>query len=159
VTRWQPGDRVRVFLPHDTMPRARYGMVAEPASTSGDVTVIVSDDDGGVRHITLPPHEVEPLTVLVVTLSLPNVELATSSSLRAGLADMWRAEAVRAGLTLTSWRLLGTPPGAGLMASSDAWVVAEVVAQGEQFVVGVSIDEHRRTPVTVSAHYPNRWGI
>lgn len=159
MTRWQPGDRVRVHLPHDTMPRARYGMVAEPVNASGEVTVIVSDDDGGAYHVTLPSHEVESLTALVVTLSLPSVELATSSALRAGLADMWRAEAVRAGLTLTSWRLLGTPPGAGLMASSDAWVLAEVVAHGEQLVVGVTIDEHAEAPVTVRAHHPNRFDL
>lgn len=157
MTRWQSGDRVRVHLAHETLPRARYGMVAEPITASGDIIVIVSDDDGAVRHVTLPPHEVEPLTALVVSLSLPSIDLATSSSLRAGLADMWRAEAVRAGLTLSSWRLLGSPPGAGLMASSDAWVLAEVVAHGEQLVVGVTIDEHADAPVIVRAHHPKRW--
>jgi hypothetical protein len=156
---WQPGDRVRVHLPDDVPPRARYGMIASPATAVGEVTVIVSDDDGTVKQVVFPRHQVEPLTALTIALRLPSTDLATSSPLRAGLAEMWRAEAVRAGLGLGSWRLLGTPPGAGLMASSDAWVVAEFVADGEQLVVGVSIDELDEHPVTVSAHRPNRWDL
>jgi hypothetical protein len=156
---WQPGDRVRVHLPDDSLPRARYGMIASAPGAANEVTVIVSDDDASVRHIVMPRHQVEALTALAISLELPSIDLATSSTLRAGLAEMWRAEAVRAGLTISSWRPLGQPPGAGLMASSDTWVVAEFVADGEQLVVGVSIDEHVPEPVTVRAHRPNRWEL
>lgn len=156
---WRPGDRVRVRLPDDQPPRARYGMIAAPVTPQGDVAVMVTDDDGSVRQVSLPRHVVEALTVLTIELRLPSTELATAWSLRAGLAEMWRAEALRAGLVISSWQLLGTPPGAGLMASSDAWVVAECVAGGEHLVVGVSIEPDAGEPVLVRAHRPNRWDL
>ncbi len=156
---WRAGDRVRVHPADESLPRARYGMIAQPTTATGEVTVIVSDDDGSVHEIVVARHLVQALTALAISLHLPSMDLATSSTLRAGLAEMWRAEAVRAGVELGSWRLLGTPPGAGLMASSDDWVVAEFVADGEQLVVGVSIDEHGEHPVTVAAFRPNRWDL
>lgn len=159
MTSWQPGDRVRVRLDDDVPPRARYGMIAAVVDADDHVAVIISDDDATVRQVMVARHLVEPLDALAIELRLPATDLATSSPLRAGLAEMWRAEAVRAGLGLASWRLLGTPPGAGLMASSDAWVVAEFVAGGEQLVVGVSVDPHAEPPVTVRAHRPNRWDL
>lgn len=134
-------------------------MVASTSTTGTDVTVIVSDDDGSVRQVTLDRLRVGTLDALSVELDLPSQDLATSWSLRTGLAEMWRAEALRAGIVVGSWRLLGTPPGAGLMASSDAWVVAEFVAGGEQLVLGVSIVDHGDHPVRVSAHRPNRWDL
>lgn len=154
---WQPGDRVRVHLPDDALPRARYGMIAAPVAATGDVTVIVSDDQMAVRHVTVPRHLVHPLNALTIELRLPAADLATSWSLRMGLGELWRAEALRAGIVVSSWQPLGTPPGAGLMASSDAWVVAELVAGGEQLVLGVSLDLDADEPVTVRAHRPNRW--
>ena len=154
---WQPGDRVRVHLHDDALPRAHYGMIAAPVSPTGDVTVIVSDDRNAVRQVTVPRHLVHPLNALTVELRLPSAELATSWTLRRGLGELWRAEALRAGIAVSSWQPLGTPPGAGLMASSDAWVVAELVAGGEQLVLGVTVDLDAAEPVTVRAHRPNRW--
>ena len=157
MTAWQPGDRVRVHLPEELPRRARYGMVAAAAPSQGEITVIVSDDDGSVRHVPVPRHLVGPLEALTIELCLPSPDLATDWSLRSGLAELWRAEALRAGVVVGSWQLLGTPPGAGLMASSDAWVVAEFVAGGEQLVLGVSLDLDAEDPVSLRAHRPHRW--
>ena len=147
------GERIKVrTVDDDGLPIVRYGTVGATLPSDGPVVVMFDDLLGGD---IVDRSEIEPVAVDTIELSLAGRDLADDDSLRAGLADMWRAEADLAGLSIGAVRAMGDG-GAGVR-DSDGWILAEFTHDGLPHVVRCAFADGRADTVIVRADRSNRW--
>jgi hypothetical protein len=142
------GDRVRVTtLGNDSFPIVRYGIVGADFPATGPVVILFDDLDGGD---IVDAHEIELVTLDAIELRLHGADLLHDPVMRAGLADLWRAEADLAGLSL---------PALFPMSSQDGqqFLLAEFTYANEPWVVRGALDSASPTTVVVRADRMNRW--
>jgi hypothetical protein len=120
------------------------------AGRDGPVVVMLDGELGGD---IVDLSELEAVTITSVELRLPGDDLFDDPMLRHGLAALWQAEADTAGLAIDSLHPLPAPR----RDASDSWVLAELVAGGEQFVVRATRQPNDPGIVVVRADRPNRW--
>jgi hypothetical protein len=96
-----------------------------------------------------------PVTVTTVELCLDGADLLHDPSLRQGLVSLWSAEAEAAGLEIGSLHPVGT----GMRDSSESYVIAELSAGGEQYVLRAVCHPNESDVVRVRADRPNRWDV
>lgn len=147
----QPGDRVRVrSTGDDGLPLVRYGSVGGVTGPNGPVVVMLDGELGGdVLDLT----DVEPVSVTTIELRLTGDDLVDEPTLRSALARLWQAEADAAGLAIDALHPLVD----ARRDSADSWVLAELVAAGEQYVVRAARSPNDPGVVIVRADRPNRW--
>ncbi len=148
---FRPGDRVRVTTTGDDgLPLVRYGSVGGMAGRDGPVVVMLDGELGGD---VLDLSELEAVTIANIELRLPGNDLIDDPALRHGLARLWQAEADSAGLAIDSIH----PLPAARRDAGDSWVLAELVAAGEQYIVRATHTPNDPGIVVVRADRPNRW--
>lgn len=152
MSEFTPGDRIRIRgTGDDGLPLIRYGFFGGRCSENGTVTVMLDDD---VSNQTLADiSQLESVSVTSVELELHGGDLLTEPALRQGLAHLWRAEAEHAGLDIDAIHVVGE----GLRDSGDGYVLAELTAGAEQYVLRAVCEPNRPDTVTVRAERPNRW--
>lgn len=157
MTSFRPGDRVRVECTGDDgYPLVRYGFVGDhplPILPDGPVAVLLDDDMCG--QALIDPSALLPVTVTTVELRLEGDDLLHDPSLRQGLVNLWSAEAEAAGLEIGALHLVGT----GVRDSSESYVLAELSAGGEHYVLRAICVPNERDVVRVRADRPNRWDV
>lgn len=152
MTSFAPGDRICLRCTgEDGLPMVRYGFVGGCCQDDGTITLMMDDE---VSTLTLPDtSELEPVTVTTIELRLGGADLLTDPLLRQGLVHLWRAEAELAGLDIDAIHLMGP----GLRDSSEGFVLAELMAGAEQYVVRAICQPNDPETVVVRADRPNRW--
>lgn len=175
MTARRPGVRVRIRgTGPDGLPTVHYGVIDQVHSTTDDTAsrttgrettghgatghgaterVLVLLDDADHGPIDVPAADVDPIGITDVDLRLEGDDLLDVPELRSGLARLWAAEAARAGVEVAAFH----PTGNGLRDSSEGFVVAEVTADGEHYVVRAVRRLHGTAGVHVRAERPNRW--
>ena len=152
---FRPGDRIRMEQTGDDgFPLVRYGFVSGAVSPDGPWVVML---DGELSCITVHGHDIAPVQVTTIELTLPGRELFENAHLRTGLVAMWQAEAEQAGLAVDAVHPFGEPLGSGLRDAGDSYTLAELVAGGEQYVVRAVTSPLEPGMVRVRADRPNRW--
>lgn len=145
------GDRIRIELNDDDgMPLIRYGFVAGVPHGIGPIVVML---DGDLSGTIVDPTEVCRVELTTVELCLRGVDLIDDPHLRRGLVGLWQAEADAAGLDVGGVR----PIGDGLRRADDSWVLAELSAGDEIYVVhafAVPGDTHTICVRADPAHQP-----
>ena len=148
---FQSGDRVRIVgTGDDGLPLVRYGSVGGMAGRNGPVVVML---DGALGGDIVDIGDLEAVTITSVELRLPGDDLFDEPALRRGLAGLWQAEADTAGLAIDALHPLAEPR----RDASDSWVLAELVAGGEQYIVRAPRPPNDPRVVVVRADRPNRW--
>ena len=148
---FQSGDRVRIVgTGDDGLPLVRYGSVGGMAGRDGPVVVMLDGELGGD---IVDIGDLEAVTITSVELRLPGDDLFDEPALRRALASLWEAEADTAGLAIDALHLLAEPR----RDASDSWVLAELVAGGEQYIVRATRPPNDPGVVVVRADRPNRW--
>ena len=129
MTLFRPGDRIRFeSTADDGLPLVRYGFIGGVAATGGPVVVMLDGELGGD---IVDPSQVQPVTVTTVELCLRGSDLIDDPELRRGLVALWHAEADSAGLDVDALH----PIGDGMHDTGDSWVLAELTAGGQHYVV------------------------
>ena len=148
---FQSGDRVRIVgTGDDGLPLVRYGSVGGMAGRNGPVVVML---DGALGGDIIDIGDLEAVTITSVELRLPGDDLFDEPALRRALASLWEAEADTAGLAIDALHPLAEPR----RDASDSWVLAELVAGGEQYIVRATRPPNDPGVVVVRADRPNRW--
>jgi hypothetical protein len=148
---FQSGDRVRIVgTGDDGLPLVRYGSVGGMAGRNGPVVVML---DGALGGDIVDIGDLEAVTITSVELRLPGDDLFDEPALRRALASLWEAEADTAGLAIDALHPLAEPR----RDASDSWVLAELVAGGEQYIVRATRPPNDPGVVVVRADRPNRW--
>ena len=148
---FQSGDRVRMIsTADDGLPLVRYGSVGGMAGRDGPVVVMLDGELGGD---IVDIGDLEAVTITSVELRLPGDDLFDEPALRRALASLWEAEADTAGLAIDALHPLAEPR----RDASDSWVLAELVAGGEQYIVRATRPPNDPGVVVVRADRPNRW--
>jgi hypothetical protein len=152
MTIFGPGDRVRITeVAPDGFPIVRYGFVRRCADGTGPVIVMFDDELNG--QAIVDRSQLAPVTITSVELRLSGADLLHNPSLRQGLVNLWSAEAEQAGLEVSALHHVGT----GLRDSSEGYMLAELTAGGEQYVLRAVCEPNDSDIVRVSAERPNRW--
>lgn len=152
VDSFHPGDRVRIqSIGDDGFPVVTYGFVGHCGDDGEPVTVLLDDDLSGSALVERAV--VQPVAVDTVELRLDGADLLDDPSLRQGLVSLWSAEAEAAGLEIGSLRSLGT----GVRDAAHAYVLAELMAGGQTYVLRAFCLPHDPDLVSVRAEHPNRW--
>jgi hypothetical protein len=152
VTSFHPGDRVRVeSTGDDGYPLVRYGFVGTCGADGEPVMVLLDDDLNSCTVVDRT--SVLPVTVTTVELRLDGADLLHDPSLRQGLVSLWSAEAEAAGLEISALHHVGT----GKRDSGDSYMLAELTAGGEQYVLRAVCHPNESDVVRVRADRPNRW--
>ncbi len=148
-----PGDRVRVqSTGDDGFPLVRYGFVGGSVNGEGPVTVMLDDD---LRVTVLVDRsQIVPVSITNVELRLRGADLLDDPSLRHGLAHLWAAEAEQAGLDIGALH----PVGDGLRDSSEGYLLAEITAAGEHYVLRAVRESAVSDAISVRVELPGRWG-
>ncbi len=148
---YRPGDRVRVVTTGDDgLPLVRYGSVGGMTGRNGPIVVMLDGELGGD---VLDPSEVEPVSVTCLELCLTGDDLVDDGELRRGLVGLWHAEADAAGLDIEALH----PLPEALRDSSESWVLAELTAGGEHYVLRAVRSPNEPGAVRLRADRPNRW--
>jgi hypothetical protein len=151
---FQAGDRVRVSsVGDDGLPLVRYGVVGGVTGRNGPIVVMLDGELGGD---VLDLSEVEAVSVTELELRLTGDDLFDDRQLRRGLVALWEAEADVAGLSIESLHRIAEGDG-GKRDAADAWVLAELVAGGEQYVLRAVRTVNEAGVIRVRADRPNRW--
>lgn len=146
------GDRIRVCtVDDDGLPIIRYGTVGGELPSNGPIVVMFDDLLGGD---IVDRSEVQLLTVDSLELRLSGVDLVDDATMRAGLADMWLAEADLAGLPIRAIFPMGD--GSGVRDGSQ-WLLAEFTFESQTWVVRAIIDDDDPMSVLIRADRSNRW--
>ncbi|TVR26270.1 MAG: hypothetical protein EA389_06395 [Ilumatobacter sp.] len=154
MTSFHPGDRVRVqSTGDDGFPLVRYGYVGTCGDDGEPVMVLLDDEFNG--STVVDRTALAPVTVTTVELCLDGADLLHDPSLRQGLVNLWSAEAEAAGLEIGALHHIGT----GLRDSSESYVLAELTAGGEQYVLRAVCHPNDSDIVRVRADRPNRWDV
>lgn len=152
MSSFRPGDRIRYeTVDDDGFPLVRYGFVGgETNGGSGPVVVMLDGELGGdVVEI----DELAAVHIGSVTLTLDGRDLLDDPSLRQGLVNLWQAEADEAGLQIAALHRIGT----GVRDSSESYVLAELSACDQQYVLRAMACPERDDAVLVAATIPNRY--
>lgn len=149
------GDRIRVStVDDDGLPMVRYGTVGAELPRGGPVVVMFDDLLGGD---IVDAGDIELVTYESVTLRLDGADLLRFPRLRAGLADMWHAEADLAGLAIPAMFAVRSGDDAGVADGEDSWVLREFTTAAGTFVVRAFIEVSSPDTVVVRADRSNRW--
>jgi hypothetical protein len=152
MTAFGPGDRVRITdTAPDGFPIVRYGFVRGCPEDDGPVVVMFDDDLNG--EAVVDRAQLACVTITSVELRLDGADLLHNPSLRQGLVNLWSAEAEQAGLEVSALHHVGT----GLRDSSEGYMLAELTAGGQQYVLRAVCEPNDSDIVRVSAERPNRW--
>ncbi len=144
------GDRIRfVTTADDGLPLVRYGFVGRVAGSDGPVTIML---DGEIAADEVSQAEIEHVAVTTVELRLHGSDLVEDAGLRRGLVHLWQAEADTAGLDVDALH----PIGDGQRDVDGRWVLARLVAGGQEYVVRASQAPHEPGTVCVRADGPLR---
>jgi hypothetical protein len=132
---FQPGDRVRwETTGDDGLPLVRYGFVG---GANGDHTHIAVMLDGDLAGDTVVEYtQLAQVSITTVELKLHGADLLDDPELRPGLVNLWSAEADQAGLEIRAVECLGT----GVRAHGDGYILAELWAGSQQYVLHASPD-------------------
>jgi hypothetical protein len=150
MTAFRPGDRIRYeTIDDDGFPFVRYGFVGGEAVDGGPVVVML---DGELAGAVVDVATLAPVHIGTVSLVLDGRDLLEDPSLRQGLVNLWLAEAEDAGLQIGALRMIGT----GVRHANDAYVLAELDACDENYVLKASACTERSDAVIVRADRPTR---
>lgn len=134
-------------IDHDGFPLSRYGIVGADSQSEEYVVVLFDDLDGSNM---VDKSDVELATIENIELRLHGTDLLQDSALRASLAELWRAEATLAGISISAMFPLDSQ-------DVDQFLLAEFTCAGEPWVVRGAIDSSSPTTVVVRADRMNRW--
>ena len=151
---FRSGQRVRVStVDTDGLPTVRYGTIGADV-TSNDPVVVMYDDLLGSD--TVNSSEIELLDLDAIELRLIGRDLLDDPLLRAGLAELWRAEVGRAGLVVATLFPMGKDDVVGV-SDGEQFLLAEFTYNGETWVVRGAFTADAHTMVVVRADRMNRW--
>lgn len=138
----------------DGLPVVRYGTVGAELPSGGPVVVMFDDLLGGD---IVDAGEIEAVTYDSIVLHLEGLDLVRNPVLRGGLADMWRAEADIAGLSIPAMFPLGTDDQPGVADAPDSWLLCEFTAPAGTHVVRAFVHPSAPDSVVVRADRSNHW--
>ena len=142
---FRSGQRVRVStVDTDGLPMIRYGTVGADAVSNGRIAVLVNSS------------EIEPLDLDLIELRLTGTDLLNDPLLRAGLAELWRAEVARAGLVIATLFPMEKGDVVGVV-DGEHFLLAEFTYNGETWVVRGALASDDPTMVVIRADRMNRW--
>ena len=148
------GQRVRVStVDTDGLPTVRYGTIGADVD-SDDPVVVMYDDLLGSD--TVNSSEIELLDLDAIELRLTGRDLLDNPLLRAGLAELWRAEVDRAGLAIATLFPMGKDDVVGV-SDGEQFLLAEFTYNGETWVVRGAFTADAPTMVVIRADRMNRW--
>jgi hypothetical protein len=151
---FRSGQRVRVStVDTDGLPTVRYGTIGADV-TSDDPVVVMYDDLLGSD--TVNSSEIELLDLDAIELRLTGRDLLDDPLLRAGLAELWRAEVGRAGLVVATLFPMGKGDVVGV-SDGEHFLLAEFTYNGETWVVRGAFPADAPTMVVIRADRMNRW--
>jgi len=151
---FRSGQRVRVStVDTDGLPTVRYGTIGADVN-SDDPVVVMYDDLLGSD--TVNSSEIELLDLDAIELRLTGRDLLDDPLLRAGLAELWRAEVGRAGLVVATLFPMGKDDVVGVV-DGEHFLLAEFTYNGETWVVRGALASDDPTMVVIRADRMNRW--
>lgn len=151
---FRSGQRVRVStVDTDGLPMVRYGTVGGDAISSGRIAVIYDNLAGSDL---VEGSEIELLDLDLIELRLAGTDLLKDTSLRAGLAELWRAEVARAGLVIATLFPMEKDDAVGVV-DGEHFLLAEFTYNGETWVVRGALASDDPTMVVIRADRMNRW--
>ena len=151
---FRSGQRVRVStVDTDGLPMVRYGTVGGDAVSNGRIAVIYDNLAGSDL---VDGSEIELLDLDLIELRLAGTDLLNDTSLRAGLAELWRAEVARAGLVVATLFPMGKGDVVGV-SDGEHFLLAEFTYNGETWVVRGAFPADAPTMVVIRADRMNRW--
>ena len=151
---FRSGQRVRVStVDTDGLPMVRYGTVGADADSNGRTAVIYDNLEGSEL---VNASEIELLDLDLIELRLAGTDLLNDTSLRAGLAELWRAEVARAGLVVATLFPMGKDDVVGI-ADGEHLLLADFTYNGETWVVRGAVATDDPTMVVIRADRMNRW--
>jgi hypothetical protein len=151
---FRSGQRVRVStVDTDGLPTVRYGTIGADVN-SDDPVVVMYDDLLGSD--TVNSSEIELLDLDAIELRLTGRDLLDDPLLRAGLAELWRAEVGRAGLVVATLFPMGKDDVIGVV-DGEHFLLAEFTYNGETWVVRGALASDDPTMVVIRADRMNRW--
>ena len=151
---FRSGQRVRVStVDTDGLPTVRYGTIGADVD-SDDPVVVMYDDLLGSD--TVNSSEIELLDLDAIELRLTGRDLLDDPLLRAGLAELWRAEVDRAGLAIATLFPMEKGEVVGVV-DGEHFLLAEFTYNGETWVVRGALASDDPTMVVIRADRMNRW--
>lgn len=151
---FRSGQRVRVStVDTDGLPMVRYGTIGADVH-SDDPVVVMYDDLLGSD--TVNSSEIELLDLDAIELRLIGRDLLDDPLLRAGLAELWRAEVSRAGLVVATLFPMEKGDVVGVV-DGEHFLLAEFTYNGETWVVRGALASDAPTMVVIRADRMNRW--
>jgi hypothetical protein len=131
----------------------RYGTVGGDAVSNGRIAVIYDNLAGSDL---VDGSEIELLDLDLIELRLAGTDLLNDTSLRAGLAELWRAEVARAGLVIATLFPMEKGDVVGVV-DGEHFLLAEFTYNGETWVVRGALASDDPTMVVIRADRMNRW--
>ena len=131
----------------------RYGTVGADAVSSGRIAVIYDNLAGSDL---VDGSEIELLDLDLIELRLAGTDLLKDTSLRAGLAELWRAEVARAGLVIATLFPMEKDDVVGVV-DGEHFLLAEFTYNGDTWVVRGALASDDPTMVVIRADRMNRW--
>jgi hypothetical protein len=131
----------------------RYGTVGGDAVSSGQIAVIYDNLAGSDL---VDGSEIELLDLDLIELRLAGTDLLNDPLLRAGLAELWRAEVSRAGLVVATLFPMKKGDVVGVV-DGEHFLLAEFTYNGETWVVRGALASDDPTMVVIRADRMNRW--
>ena len=151
---FRSGQRVRVStVDTDGLPMVRYGTVGADAVSENPI-VIIYDNLAGSDLVN--SSEIELLDLDLIELRLTGTDLLNDPLLRAGLAELWRAEVARAGLVIATLFPMEKGDAVGVV-DGEHFLLAEFTYNGETWVVRGALASDDPTMVVIRADRMNRW--
>jgi len=151
---FRSGQRVRIStVDTDGLPMVRYGTVGGDAVSSGRIAVIYDNLAGSDL---VDGSEIELLDLDLIELRLAGTDLLKDTSLRAGLAELWRAEVARAGLVIATLFPMEKDDVVGVV-DGEHFLLAEFTYNGDTWVVRGALASDDPTMVVIRADRMNRW--
>ncbi|MCU0260779.1 MAG: hypothetical protein MUE78_07150 [Ilumatobacteraceae bacterium] len=153
---FQHGDRIRVELEGDDgLPLVRYGFVdaSDDRWPRPGVPVMLDGEIDPTTVIDL--SRITAVTITNLELRLDGADLLVDPHLRRGLVQMWSAEAEAAGLEIQALHCIGD----GVRDSSEGYVLAELNAGGDHYVLRATREPLDSDVVHVRADRPHRFQL
>lgn len=137
---FEAGDRVRWNCTGDDgLPLIRYGFVGggDTGVGGGDEAPVVTVmlDGQFSTDVTVPVHELEPVTIASIELRLAGGDLLDDPTLRQGLVSLWFAEIDQAGIQVRSIERFGSG-----IASSSGFDLAALRSGGVEYTLHATAD-------------------
>ena len=151
---FRSGHRIRISTVDDTgLPIVRYGTVGAD-SVPDQPVIVLCDDVSGSDTVNI--SEITSLDLDIIELQLTGPDLLHDPLLRAGLAELWRAEVSRAGIHVAALFPFEKNGVVGV-ADGDQFLLAEFTHNGETWVVRGTLASDVPTMVVIRADRMNRW--